>query len=289
MVKTSYEYVTELRERLEDSSKLAQEELLRKKSQKRYKKHCDRKPKPRCLEVGEQVLILLPTDSKKLIMQWRGPYTIEGRVGANDYRIKIGSKTEMYHVNMLKKYIARKPEVDVVHTSSKDDVTIAVTNVIYQDTGPELGEVPSLQNEVDSMLEMGVVRPSTSPYASPIVMVKKKDGSNRLCVDGSNRVCVDFRKLNKITEVDPEPMTTAEDPFRRLNGMKYLSKIDLAKAYWQIPAAPEDVYKTAFVTADGQYEFLRLPYGIVNSGATLVCGLKKVLKGFQELVVTSTT
>ena len=58
-----------------------------------------------------------------------------------------------------------------------------------------------LQNEVDSMLEMGVVRPSTLPYASPIVMVKKKDGSNR--------VCVDFRQLNKITEVDPEPMTTS--------------------------------------------------------------------------------
>ena len=92
-----------------------------------------------------------------------------------------------------------------------------------------------LLNEVDSMLQMGVVRPSTSPYASPIVMVKKKDGSNR--------VCVDFRKLNKITEEDPEPMTTAEDLFRRLSGVKYLSKIDLTKGYWQMPVAPEDVYK----------------------------------------------
>ena len=60
-----------------------------------------------------------------------------------------------------------------------------------------------LQNEVYSMLEMGVVRPSTSPYASSLVMVMKKDGSNR--------VCIDLRKLNKITEVDPEPMTTDED------------------------------------------------------------------------------
>ena len=58
---------------------------------------------------------------------------------------------------------------------------------------------------MDTMLEMGVVRPSTLPYALPIIMVKKKDGSNR--------VCVDYRKLNKITEVDPEPMTTAEDLF----------------------------------------------------------------------------
>ena len=128
-----------------------------------------------------------------------------------------------------------------------------------------------LQNEVDSMLEMGVVRPSKSPYASPIVMVKKKDGSNR--------VCVDFRNLNKITEVDPEPMTMAEDLFCRVSSMKYLSKIDLTKRYWQIPVAPDDVYKTAFVTPDGQYEFLRMSFGIVNSGATLVRGWTKVLDG----------
>ena len=79
-VKTSYDYVTELHERLEDSLKLAQEELQ--KSRKRYKKHYDKKAKPRCLEVGEQVLILLLTDSNKLLMQWRGPYTVESRVGA---------------------------------------------------------------------------------------------------------------------------------------------------------------------------------------------------------------
>ena len=128
-VKTSYEYVTELHEHLEDSLKLAQEEL--KKSQKLYKKHYNKKAKPRYLEVGDQVLILLPTDSKKLLMQWRGPYTMESRVGANDYRIKMGSKTKMNHLNMFKKYIAREPEVDMVHTSNKDDVTIAVSRVIY--------------------------------------------------------------------------------------------------------------------------------------------------------------
>ena len=61
-----------------------------------------------------------------LLMQWRGPFTMEGRVGANNYRIKMGSKTKTYHLNMLKKYIAREPEVDVVHTSNKNDATIAV-------------------------------------------------------------------------------------------------------------------------------------------------------------------
>ena len=62
-------------------------------------------------------------------------------MGANDYRIKMGSKTKTYHVNMLKKYLAREPEVDVVHESNKDDATIAVAGLIYQDTDPELGEV----------------------------------------------------------------------------------------------------------------------------------------------------
>ena len=110
------------------------------KSQKRYKKHFDKKAKPRCLKVGDQVLIFLLTDSNRLLMQWRGPYTVESHVEANKYRIKMGSKTKMYHVNILKKYIAREPKVDVVHTSNKYDVTIAVTEVIYQDTDPELGK-----------------------------------------------------------------------------------------------------------------------------------------------------
>ena len=70
---------------------------------------------------------------------------MENHVGANDYRIKMGSKTKTYHLNMLKKYIAREPEVEVVHTSNQDDVTIAVARVIYQDTDPELGEVPDLE------------------------------------------------------------------------------------------------------------------------------------------------
>ena len=65
---------------------------------------------------------------------------MENCVEANDYRIKMGSKTRMYHVNMLKKYIAREPEVDMVHTSNKDVVTIAVARVIYQDSDPELGK-----------------------------------------------------------------------------------------------------------------------------------------------------
>ena len=87
-----------------------------KKSKKRYKKHYDKKAKPRCLEVGDQVLILLPTDSNKLNAMERTIHCGEscGIQQLQNKDIKMGSKTKTYHVNMLKKYIAREPEVDVV-------------------------------------------------------------------------------------------------------------------------------------------------------------------------------
>ena len=144
-VKSSYEYVTELRERLEDSLKLAQEEL--EKSQKRYKRHYDRKAKPRQLEVGDRVLILLPTDSNKLLMQWRGPYTVESGVGANDYRVKMGSKTKTYHVNMLKKYISREPEGNVVPVDDTHGATVTVAGVVHKDVDPEPRKAPNPEGD----------------------------------------------------------------------------------------------------------------------------------------------
>ena len=106
---------------------------------------------------------------------------------------------------MLKDLIRRYPDVFTDITGETDVIQHRVK--LTDDTPIRCKPYPlpyamreELQNEVDSMLEIVVVRPSTSPYASPIVMVKKKDGSNR--------VCVDFRKLNKITKVDPEPMKT---------------------------------------------------------------------------------
>ena len=125
------------------------------------------------------------------------------------------------------------------------------------------------------MLDLGIIRASTSPYGSPIVIVKKKDRSSRICVD--------YRKLNKVTVADPEPMKTSEDLFQRLGKSNYFSKIDLSKGYWQIPVAEEDVKKTAFVTPDGNYEFIRMPLGMKNSGATLVRGLRMLISNLENV------
>ena len=133
----------------------------------------------------------------------------------------------------------------------------------------------NLKREIQDMLSLGIIRESNSSFASPIVIVKKKDGSDRICID--------YRKLNKLTVADPEPMVTAEDLFQWLGKSKYYSKIDLSKGYWQIPVTEEDIEKTAFITPDGTYDFLRMPFGMKNSGATLVRGMRKILAGMNNV------
>ena len=100
----------------------------------------------------------------------------------------------------------------------------------------------SLRKDIADMIKMGVIRESSSPYASPVVVVKKKDNTNH--------VCVDYRKLNKLTVFDPEPMPTAEHLFHKLSGDKFYSKIGLSKGYWQITIPEEYIPKTAFVTPE---------------------------------------
>ena len=80
-------------------------------------------------------------------MRWRGPYTVESRVGAKDYRVKMGSKTKTYHVNVLKKYISGESDLDgnVVPADDTDGATVAVAIVMHQDVDPELGEVPGME------------------------------------------------------------------------------------------------------------------------------------------------
>ena len=92
-------------------------------------------------------------------------------------------------------------------------------------------------------INTGIVRDSYSPYALPMVVVKKKDGPN--CI------CVDYRKLNWIAITDPEPMSTAEELFQKHEKCQFFSKRVLSKGYWQIPVADDDIHKTAFVNGNG--------------------------------------
>ena len=131
-----------------------------------------------------------------------------------------------------------------------------------------------VDQELDSMLARGVIELSTSPYASPIVVVKKSDGSIR--------VCVDYRKLNKITIFDPEPMPQMRDIFAELSGTQYYSKFDFCKGYWQIPMREKDKDLTTFITHKGLYRFTVMPFGLINAPATFSRIMRKVLKGLKN-------
>ncbi|GFS05268.1 Gypsy retrotransposon integrase-like protein 1 [Elysia marginata] len=115
-VKTSHEYVLNLRERLDDTLKIAREEL--EKAQGRQKHYYDRTAKCRKFSVREKVLVLLPSDSNKLLMQWKGPFEVVATVGVNDYRINMGGKVKTFHANLLKGYIARDQDI---HPAAVDE------------------------------------------------------------------------------------------------------------------------------------------------------------------------
>jgi len=125
------------------------------------------------------------------------------------------------------------------------------------------------------MLAMGVIEESTAAYASPVVMVEKPDGSKR--------VCVDYRKLNRVTIFDPEPMPTAEEIFAKLAGDQFFSKFDLSKGYWQVPVREEDRDYTTFIYHQGLLRFRVMPFGLVNASATYSRLMRRVLRNTQSL------
>ena len=334
--KMSYQYVIDLRDKIEKTCELAREELQ--KAGRRYKKYYDRKAKPRFLKPGDSVLILLPTDNNKLLLQWKGPFKVLQRIAKNDYSIEIKGKAKTFHINMLKQYIHREETNAICEVTATMGICTSVFDVVssmvveddvqtdeqltelysagkgetYKDvtyaecltpdqrkeledlvhefkdvftdqpgstclaehkieltTDDPLRQKPYplpfatrelVKEEIKKMLEADIIERSDSPYASPVVLVKKPDGSIRFCVD--------YRNLNRITIFDGEPMPNAEDIFVKLQADVYFSKFDLSKGFWQIPLRLEDRPKTAFVTPDGLYQFKKMPFGLVNATAS---------------------
>ena len=117
-----------------------------------------------------------------------------------------------------------------------------------------------VEEMVTEMLDQGVIELSTSPWASPIVLVKKKDGGIRFCVV--------YRKLNRVTKLDEFPLPCIDDTLDMLAGTQYFTALDLASGYWQVQMDPVSREKTAFTTHSGLYEFEKMPFGLVNAPVT---------------------
>ena len=146
-----------------------------------------------------------------------------------------------------------------------------------------------VEKEIKEMLVAGVIEPSSSEWASPIVLVGKKDGTLRLCID--------YRRLNSGSLTDAYPMPRIDDLIDRLGKARYISTLDLTRGYWQVPMAKASRHLTAFTTPFGLFQFRVMPFGLQGAPATFQRLMDKVLQGLEDyaaayiddLVIHSTT
>jgi hypothetical protein len=131
-------------------------------------------------------------------------------------------------------------------------------------------ELKELKDQLQELLDRGFIRPSVSPWGAPVLFVKKKDGSMRLCID--------YRELNKVTIKNRYPLPRIDDLFDQLQGSQVFSKIDLRSGYHQLKIQEKDVQKTAFRTRYGHYEFLVMPFGLTNAPAAFMDMMNRIFR-----------
>jgi hypothetical protein len=138
-------------------------------------------------------------------------------------------------------------------------------------------ELRELKEQLQELLDKGFIRPSVSPWWAPVLFVKKKDGSMRLCIN--------YREMNKVTVKNKYPLPRVNDIFDQLHGSQVFSKIDLRSGYHQLKIKEEDIQKTTFRTRYGHYEFLVMPFGLTNAPAVFMDMMNRTFREFVDWCV----
>ncbi|GJR55205.1 putative reverse transcriptase domain-containing protein [Tanacetum coccineum] len=138
-------------------------------------------------------------------------------------------------------------------------------------------EMEELSTQLQELSDKGFIRPSSSPWGAPVLFVKKKDGSFRMCID--------YRELNKLTVKNRYPLPRIDDLFDQLQGSSVYSKIDLRSGYHQLRVRDEDIPKTAFRTRYGHYEFQVMPFGLTNAPAVFMDLMNRVCRPYLDKFV----
>ena len=133
----------------------------------------------------------------------------------------------------------------------------------------------NFNEEVEKLLELNIIQPSTSPYCSPVVLVKKSDQTYRMTVD--------YRRINSVTQFDAEPTCTIEENLNFIHDSKFLTELDLTRAYYQVGMGANSQSFTAFSTNKGLMEFTRMPFGLVNACATYIRLMRKVFENLENV------
>ncbi|CAA7045428.1 unnamed protein product [Microthlaspi erraticum] len=152
--------------------------------------------------------------------------------------------------------------------------TAPISKTPYRMAPAELAE---LKKQIEDLLSKGFIRPSVSPWGAPVLFVKKKDGSFRLCID--------YRGLNRVTVKNRYPLPRIDELLDQLRGATWFSKIDLASGYHQIPIDEADVRKTAFRTRYGHFEFVVMPFGLTNAPAAFMRLMNDVFREYLDVFV----
>ena len=391
-----HEYILKFSSHLKKAWKAANTAI--KGQQQTTKLLFDKRAQRRALKPGDRALLLLPTDPRKLLLQWKGPCTVVHRVTLDHYVLNVDGSNRQYHINQMKLYrddpeAHRDPALalpaappgptgsttpsgaaaaQVLHYShpllptlecsslaveadlwewdfsaeaplaaatvlAMEDITLPFDDgkcpaipTSWQENrsdciiNPRLqpgqreqlteilehyesvfNDLPcatttiehhvrltdpqpfrhcyglphqlsvQLKEDLNTWVSLGIVEKSNSPWCSPLLAVRKRDGSHRFCLD--------CRKLNACTIFDGEPIANAEHIFSSLSRSRYLSKLDLASGFWQVLLSEATKPLTAFSTRYGLYQFRVMPFGMVNTPGCFSRLMRTVLQGLDNV------